>query len=107
MLRTATVPIPARVPARRVAARIDPLGLLGLVFLILIWQLMTAVLPPSSLPPPWRVVERIGHDFIRGEELSFYGLADTGLLVMLPPNLCCASSCTLLDPASRAVFDAT
>jgi hypothetical protein len=25
-------------------------------------------------------VERIGHDFIRAEELSFYGLADTGLL---------------------------
>jgi ABC-type nitrate/sulfonate/bicarbonate transport system permease component len=80
MLRTATVPIPARVPGRRVASSIDPLGLLGLVFLVLIWQLTTAVLPPSSLPAPWRVVERIGHDFIRAEELSFYGLADTGLL---------------------------
>ena len=64
----------------RPASGIDPLGLLGVLLLILIWQLTTGVLPPSSLPTPWSVAERIGHDFIRAEELSFYGLADTGLL---------------------------
>jgi ABC-type nitrate/sulfonate/bicarbonate transport system permease component len=81
MLTSATVPpTTARLPGRPMASDIDPLGLLGLLLLILIWQLMTTVLPPSSLPTPWSVVERIGHDFIRAEELSFYGLADTGLL---------------------------
>jgi ABC-type nitrate/sulfonate/bicarbonate transport system permease component len=65
---------------RRNLLRVDPLGILGVLLLILIWHLMTTVLPPSSLPTPWSVVDRIGRDFITAEELGFYGLADTGLL---------------------------
>jgi ABC-type nitrate/sulfonate/bicarbonate transport system permease component len=80
MLTSATIPTPMVIRARRLASGIDPLGILGLLLFILTWQLITGVLPPSSLPTPWSVVERIGHDFIRAEELSFYGLADTGLL---------------------------
>jgi ABC-type nitrate/sulfonate/bicarbonate transport system permease component len=65
---------------RRKDWRVDPLGVLGVLLLIMIWQLLTAALPPSSLPTPWSVVGRIGRDFFIAEELSFYGLADTGLL---------------------------
>src|SRR5258707_11852955 len=57
--------------------RIDPFRILGLLLLIVIWQLLTAVLPPSSLPTPWSAVDRIGRDFITAEELRFYGFADT------------------------------
>jgi ABC-type nitrate/sulfonate/bicarbonate transport system permease component len=58
---------------------IDPLGIIGILVLVLIWQLLAAILPPSSLPTPWSVMKRINGDFIRADELSFYGLANTGL----------------------------
>ena len=64
----------------REAARIDPLGVFGLLILLAIWQALTAVLPPSSLPTPWAALIRIKQDFITAEELSFYGLPNTGLL---------------------------
>jgi ABC-type nitrate/sulfonate/bicarbonate transport system permease component len=44
------------------------------------WQVLTAVLPPSSLPTPWSALVRIKQDFFRATQLSFYGLPDTGLL---------------------------
>lgn len=65
---------------RRGILRIDPVGIFGVFLLVMIWQALTVALPPSSLPTPSSVVARIGRDFIRAEELSFYGLADTGLL---------------------------
>ena len=64
----------------REAARIDPLGVFGLLILLAIWQALTAVLPPSSLPTPGAALIRIKQDFITAEELSFYGLPNTGLL---------------------------
>ena len=64
----------------REAARIDPLGVFGLLILLAIWQALTAVLPPSSLPTPWAALIRIKRDFITAEQLSFYGLPNTGLL---------------------------
>ena len=64
----------------REAARIDPLGVFGLLILLAIWQALTAVLPPSSLPTPWAALIRIKQDFITAEQLSFYGLPNTGLL---------------------------
>ena len=57
----------------------DPLGAVGVLVLIAIWQLLTLLVPVASLPAPWDVVERIAADFWAAPELSFYGL-DTGLL---------------------------
>jgi ABC-type nitrate/sulfonate/bicarbonate transport system permease component len=60
-------------------SRIDPFGVFGVLLLVIVWQLLTAVLAPSSLPTPWSALLRIKQDFFRAEQLSFYGLPDTGL----------------------------
>jgi ABC-type nitrate/sulfonate/bicarbonate transport system permease component len=57
---------------------VDPLGVVGVLLLIVIWQLLTLVVPVASLPAPLDVVERMAADFWAAPELSFYGL-DTGL----------------------------
>ncbi len=59
--------------------RLDPLGLVGVLLLLVVWQLLTYVVPLFSLPPPWSVAARIGDDFVLAEELSAYGLPATGL----------------------------
>jgi ABC-type nitrate/sulfonate/bicarbonate transport system permease component len=64
---------------RPAIAGIDPVGIVGLVLLVAIWQVLTTVLPTSLLPTPWSALDRIGRDFITAEQLSFYGLANTGL----------------------------
>jgi len=56
----------------------DPLGLVGVLLLIAVWQLLTWVVPVAALPAPWDVVARVGADFWAAPELSYYGL-DTGL----------------------------
>jgi ABC-type nitrate/sulfonate/bicarbonate transport system permease component len=66
----------SRLPAN---LRIDPLGLAGVVLLLVVWQLLTYVVPLFSLPPPLAVAGRIRDDFILAEELSSYGLPATGL----------------------------
>lgn len=65
-----------RLPA---SLRLDPLGLAGVVLLVVVWQLLTYVVPLFSLPPPLAVAARIGDDFVLAEELSSYGLPATGL----------------------------
>lgn len=60
--------------------RVDPLGLVGVVLLIVAWQLLTNVVPLYSLPTPLGVAYRIGRDFVLAEELTSYGLRETGLL---------------------------
>jgi ABC-type nitrate/sulfonate/bicarbonate transport system permease component len=75
-------PAPAAgVGSRRLPAnlRLDPLGLLGVLLLLVVWQLLTYVVPLFSLPPPLAVAARIGDDFVLAEELSSYGLPATGL----------------------------
>ncbi len=62
------------------AIRVDLLGLVGLVLLVVAWQLLTNVLPRFSLPTPLGVAERIWDDFILAPYLASYGLPDTGLL---------------------------
>jgi ABC-type nitrate/sulfonate/bicarbonate transport system permease component len=64
----------------RKALGVDPLGVFGLLILLLIWQALTAFLPASSLPAPWSALVRIKQDFIVAQQLGFYGLPDTGLL---------------------------
>ena len=59
-------------------SRVDPLGVVGVLLLIVVWQLLTLLVPVASLPAPWDVVERVAADFWAAPELSFYGL-DTGL----------------------------
>jgi ABC-type nitrate/sulfonate/bicarbonate transport system permease component len=59
---------------------IDPMAGAGIVLLVVVWWLLTFMMPASSLPSPPSVVQRIGADFFSAPELSFYGLADTGLL---------------------------
>ena len=62
------------------ARRFDVLGLIGLVLLLVVWQLLTLVIPLISLPHPLHVAERIAEDFILADYLLFYGLPQTGLL---------------------------
>ncbi len=57
----------------------DPMAGAGIVLLVLVWWLLTFAMPASSLPSPLSVVQRIAADFFSAPELSFYGLADTGL----------------------------
>ena len=59
-------------------SQVDPLGVVGVLLLIVVWQLLTLLVPVASLPAPWDVVERVAADFWAAPELSFYGL-DTGL----------------------------
>jgi ABC-type nitrate/sulfonate/bicarbonate transport system permease component len=65
-----------RLPAN---LHVDPLGLVGVVLLLVVWQLLTYVVPLFSLPTPWSVAARIGNDFFLAPELSSYGLPATGL----------------------------
>src|ERR1700759_2673983 len=53
------------------ALRVDPLGIVGVLLLIVLWQLLTFLVPVASLPAPWDVVERVGADFWAAPELSF------------------------------------
>ena len=81
-----TVRLPARgyslATVRRVlfgGQHFDPLGLVGVALLILVWQLLTGVIPTYSLPPPLDVAERIWEDFFSAEYLASYGLPGTSL----------------------------
>jgi ABC-type nitrate/sulfonate/bicarbonate transport system permease component len=58
--------------------QVDPLGIVGVLLLIVVWELLTLLVPVAALPGPWDVVERAAADFWAAPELSFYGL-DTGL----------------------------
>jgi ABC-type nitrate/sulfonate/bicarbonate transport system permease component len=60
--------------------RIDPLGIVGLVGLVILWWLLTFVLPGHDLPAPRAVVARLLTDFLNAPRLAFYGLSNTGLL---------------------------
>ena len=48
-----------------------------MLLLIVIWELLTLVVPVAVLPSPQDVVRRVAADFWAAPELSFYGL-DTG-----------------------------
>ena len=67
-------------PPHRRRFRLDLYGLSGLVLLAALWQALTYVLPPLSLPPPMQVLRRIGEDFFVAQQLAYYGLPETGLL---------------------------
>lgn len=59
--------------------RIDPLGFVGLIIVFGIWAGLSEVLPPSLVPSPWGVVDAAATDFFGGQDLSYYGLADSSL----------------------------
>jgi len=63
-----------------IARRIDVLGLLGLLLFVVLWQLLTYVIPRFSLPTPLDVARRVVEDFILADYLVAYGLPATGLL---------------------------
>lgn len=65
---------------RRSSLRFDAVGLAGIVLIIAIWQALTLVIPPMSLPPPAAVFSRVVDDFLVADQLAYYGLPDTGLL---------------------------
>jgi len=65
---------------RTIARRIDVLGLLGIALFVVLWQLLTYVIPRFSLPTPLEVAQRVGEDFILADYLVAYGLPATGLL---------------------------
>lgn len=60
-------------------ASVDVWGLAGIVLLLALWWGLTWIVPPMSLPGPIAVIGRIGHDFFVAEQLSYYGLPETGL----------------------------
>jgi ABC-type nitrate/sulfonate/bicarbonate transport system permease component len=65
---------------RTIAGRIDVLGVLGLLLFVVVWQLLTYVIPRFSLPTPLQVAQRVVEDFILADYLVAYGLPATGLL---------------------------
>jgi ABC-type nitrate/sulfonate/bicarbonate transport system permease component len=65
---------------RALARRVDVLGLLGIALCLLLWQLLTYVIPRFSLPTPLQVAQRVAEDFILADYLVAYGLPATGLL---------------------------
>lgn len=60
-------------------ASVDLLGWVGVVLAVVLWWALTFVVVTSSLPTPWAVFRRIADDFILADQLSYYGLPDTGL----------------------------
>ena len=82
-LRGQSSPTEPKALVRVATVRIDPMGIVGVVLFFLIWQFLTAFLPPSSLPSPLGVAGRIRHDFLLAPELKYYGLLETGLLSSL------------------------
>ena len=60
--------------------RIDPLGIIGILILVGIWQLLTIFVPSSLLPAPHAVVLRIANDFFSARELTYFGLPHASLL---------------------------
>lgn len=80
---------PVKRPARKfgmLRARVrsgvpfDPLGLLGILALVVLWWVLTLVVSSTALPSPVAVIRRIGQDFFLAEQLGYYGLPDVGLL---------------------------
>jgi ABC-type nitrate/sulfonate/bicarbonate transport system permease component len=63
-----------------IVRRIDVLGLLGLLLFVVLWQLLTYVIPRFSLPTPLDVAQRVAEDFVLADYLVAYGLPATGLL---------------------------
>jgi ABC-type nitrate/sulfonate/bicarbonate transport system permease component len=73
--------------------RIDPLGIVGLAIAFAVWAFLSSVMPPSQVPSPWGVVRAAGTDFFGGQDLSYYGLADSSLfgnLLYTMENVCLA-----------------
>jgi ABC-type nitrate/sulfonate/bicarbonate transport system permease component len=57
----------------------DPLGLVGVALLVLLWYVATLFVEPVQLPYPHEVLVRIGDDFFGAEELAVYGVGEGGL----------------------------
>ncbi|MCB8881350.1 ABC transporter permease subunit [Acidisoma cellulosilytica] len=68
--------------ARRVtrALRFDPMAWLGILLLLLVWELAACLLPPAILPAPLGVVRRLCSEFLSAPDLSYFGLANASLL---------------------------
>jgi ABC-type nitrate/sulfonate/bicarbonate transport system permease component len=60
--------------------RIDPLALLGVAVVLAAWECASRFVPASILPSPQGVMRRMVDDFWVARELTYYGLANTGLL---------------------------
>lgn len=74
---TGTLTVVTRQPWR---LGVDLLGLLGVALAIVIWWALTFVVSTTALPPPGAVLNRIANDFLIADQLSYYGLPETGLL---------------------------
>lgn len=71
---------PTMVTRRPWRLGVDLLGLLGVALAIVIWWALTFVVSTTALPPPGAVLNRIANDFLIADQLSYYGLPETGLL---------------------------
>jgi ABC-type nitrate/sulfonate/bicarbonate transport system permease component len=74
VLAQAVAPRRSRLPF----GRLDPLGVLGIILLIAIWQGLSMLMPPSALPSPWSTVATLVNNFFVAPDFSYYGLADPG-----------------------------
>ncbi len=81
----AAQPIAAAAPTRRAAlgrrlpTSFDPLWLLGILVVVLVWWAVGRVVPSATFPGPDSVAGRIAQDFFTAPELAFYGLPNVGL----------------------------
>ncbi|WP_454857918.1 ABC transporter permease [Rhizobium binxianense] len=60
----------------RLAATADPLRLAGVVLFFLIWQGLSAVIPPIILPSPLAALTRLRASFWDAPEMAYFGIAE-------------------------------
>jgi ABC-type nitrate/sulfonate/bicarbonate transport system permease component len=73
------LPLGTALPRRRAGMSVDIFGVAGLVLMIALWWALTLVVPKMLLPTPLSVLRRITNDFFVADQLSYYGLPETGL----------------------------
>jgi hypothetical protein len=73
-----------------IARRLDVLGLLGILLFIVLWQLLTYVIPHFSLPTPLEVARRV---------VEYFVLADY-LVATVCRRPACSTACSTRPPTS-------
>jgi len=65
-----------RMALTKLATAADPLRLAGIVLFLLVWQGLSAVVPPIILPSPLAALERLQASFWDAPEMAYFGIAE-------------------------------